>query len=1016
MRSDAQAIFDKWSDPTFQPIGGNRPSGRVTVEKDWYLTTQASNVGQWPIEKLPVRWYQRADNSQEETEVPNIKAIDWERNIQNDAATCTITLNNQWMKTNFAASVVSGLGNPGYFTFNRGDSVEAISRWGHEANEWNGVLVPGALIRTYEGYGGQSKTISDAVDDGDIILTGVWIVDDIDIGSRSGLLEVRCRDMMSLLIDQILYPPLVPASYYPLHYSRWKYIDKHSTYKPDLPSPEILSSGSTVKVKFENSSVDQWYPQSDPESNIPTGGYVLHGHKGSHSLDGNLITYWLGEGNSGPDKPFAVNWIQYGLGGQMVTAIEFTPWKGGYEAYVSVKENNRWIQGGGTVPYDPTAIMGQSYWVDTGADIPYVRKLGVANEKKTKVVFKRPVRAQSIRISFRHLADSNIGPWEYRAGVREFKAYGLSSGTATSPGADRPFGWQGIEAHPTGDGFWTLSYEGKVQAFGDCVRYGDRYHDDNKTYTDIVATTTGLGYWLLSDNGYVYPFGDAVSYGSANTGDHAVALARTYTGNGYWILYRGGHIRPFGDAPTYVGIPDGASDMDSMDTDYGLWIVDDDGVVRARGAATHYGNGTPSQIEQGIIAAPDDLGYVLLGGNGGVRPLGSAIGADYVENILTVEMLALSGYRPADMVRPERIVINGAEDGAWVITTDGDIIEIGAATPWGSPKSGVVGLRRDGNMKDYVDVVKDILLWSGFFLQENIATGDPDVYGNLESTGIYPLAPLPDEMFDKKPPIDPINQIKEIVGYLFYIGSQGDARFNSPNWWAAGNFYETGEHTDYIPEIDERVQLFDYKTKASKQRERSRIIVTSNEPTANFDDTVTTTYTPSHSWLRGMQVPAMLRVPSEVTKEEQELMAELIALHIWFTKRLGSVQILGNPGIEIDDQVRIFERVVAETYIHYVRGVSSSLNLESGEYTMNLTTNWLGTEDGNWAITAQSVPVEGQFEPVPQGTTGLQFIISERLSDYVARLGRRGGYTDPYPTTRRDVDTNNPFDDGAGAE
>ena len=78
---------------------------------------------------------------------------------------------------------------------------------------------------------------------------------------------------------------------------------------------------------------------------------------------------------------------------------------------------------------------------------------------------------------------------------------------------------------------------------------------------------------------------------------------------------------------------------------------------------------------------------------------------------------------------------------------------------------------------------------------------------------------------------------------------------------------------------------------------------------------------------------------------EQKKMAELIGLHIWFSQRQGQAECAANPAIEIDDQVRFWERITSDAYIHYVRGVKTSHDLESGEYTMTLTTHWLGTPE-----------------------------------------------------------------------
>jgi hypothetical protein len=91
-------------------------------------------------------------------------------------------------------------------------------------------------------------------------------------------------------------------------------------------------------------------------------------------------------------------------------------------------------------------------------------------------------------------------------------------------------------------------------------------------------------------------------------------------------------------------------------------------------------------------------------------------------------------------------------------------------------------------------------------------------------------------------------------------------------------------------------------------------------------------------------------------------MAELINLQIWFNQRIGSIAMVGNPNIGMNDQIRVVERNTSETYIHYVRGVSSSMDLDTGSYTMNLSTNRLG-DDSNWVITTG-----GDVQTIKEGT------------------------------------------------
>ena len=84
-------------------------------------------------------------------------------------------------------------------------------------------------------------------------------------------------------------------------------------------------------------------------------------------------------------------------------------------------------------------------------------------------------------------------------------------------------------------------------------------------------------------------------------------------------------------------------------------------------------------------------------------------------------------------------------------------------------------------------------------------------------------------------------------------------------------------------------------------------------------------------------------------------MASLISLHMWFQQRIGSVDALANPCIGINDQVRIFERTTSETYVHYVRSMSTTHDLDTGQYLMRVGTHWMGDES-DWAITAGHFP------------------------------------------------------------
>ena len=105
-----------------------KPTTRVTVQMPWsdlveednprlfLRTTASTGVGSSTSRGVPVRWWQRADNSQEEMEIPNISSVAVDRSIDTDAASLNLVVENQWMHENGAAPANGTvLGMPGYF-------------------------------------------------------------------------------------------------------------------------------------------------------------------------------------------------------------------------------------------------------------------------------------------------------------------------------------------------------------------------------------------------------------------------------------------------------------------------------------------------------------------------------------------------------------------------------------------------------------------------------------------------------------------------------------------------------------------------------------------------------------------------------------------------------------------------------------------------------------------------------------------------------------------------------------
>jgi hypothetical protein len=129
----------------------------------------------------------------------------------------------------------------------------------------------------------------------------------------------------------------------------------------------------------------------------------------------------------------------------------------------------------------------------------------------------------------------------------------------------------------------------------------------------VVPDVSGFGYWLVSSNGDVHAFGDAVNYGNATTftpsGQIVVsAAAATPTGNGYWILTADGTIQTFGGA-AYYGMPQGldrsaqATALMVRSDGAGYWVAFSDGRVFASGDVSNLGDMSGSHLNAPIIAA-----------------------------------------------------------------------------------------------------------------------------------------------------------------------------------------------------------------------------------------------------------------------------------------------------------------------------------------------------------------------------------------------------------------------------
>jgi len=285
------------------------------------------------------------------------------------------------------------------------------------------------------------------------------------------------------------------------------------------------------------------------------------------------------------------------------------------------------------------------------------------------------------------------------------------------------------------------------------------------------------------------------------------------------------------------------------------------------------------------------------------------------------------------------------------------------------------------------------------------------VWGDIEHLGAGPIICTQPEYFVNKSFMEAVNLVTNMIGALFFIDESGGAVFRMPNIFSAGNFRSgtlaldmynemrlTEEPFDYYMEgewpieFHENANLIDYQVVVDDSAVRSEILVVGEPPDTESDAIVAGGYVlgfnPESGETSAIDFTEVLAgqnrlflVPGDDTKnfntyEECQRMAELTALKILFTYRTGQLTAPVHPGLQIDDQVRVFERMTHEYNVHYVSGISTRMDLETGEWIMNCTTHWLGRDprsgpgllDGdfdNWFInTIELTPAVKQLPAV----------------------------------------------------
>jgi len=454
-----QVLFDKVKGRNF--LGEDAAYGRVTVDPYWSLEKTPPIYGN--SFRGPYRYY--TDGSPVEYEVPSIKSITWDRSNGQDIASCTITIYNTWHNANTELPELAGqLGQKGRFwpkrgqgdssaTWNQSPANGAYTKEGiwDNAFSWENVLVEDVIIRTYEGMGiapvaGAFKSIEEHIADEEAWITGVWIVNTVTAGS-DGLLTLSCSDIGRILIDQIVFPPVIPGATYPLEYYPPGKTAFDSPWGPKVKNGTRINEFGQEVTTSPASKGEVWIREFNSTADADTT--VNTDYPASHAVDGNWDTYALTEAYATPDggRPY----FEFLPGGSAsvgagIDSMKIKTWAGGYTVYISIAEDP-----------NPASPSSSSVWKGSenipGGGIKYVKKIDIplylpdGMEPSLDVEFSDVVwvdddgdeiadpfedrtypntyYAHKVKLTFENLYYSHVpdGTDRYRAGIRDFILY-----------------------------------------------------------------------------------------------------------------------------------------------------------------------------------------------------------------------------------------------------------------------------------------------------------------------------------------------------------------------------------------------------------------------------------------------------------------------------------------------------------------------------------------------------------------------------------------------------------------
>lgn len=414
MREVPQAITEAWRRGEF--IGDTRPMARVTIVHPWvqlhshkHRDKPGGDMYSTLLFGIP-RFTTSGPDYVQPTELPNVKSVSWDRDIDQDVASATFEFyNTAPLPLGETPSQVGDLDRPGWYTYNRGQSAFS-SRWGHEENEWAKMLMPDNLLRSYEGYGFDSDQPPEK--DPHLILTGLWLIDEVAY-THDGTITCECSDPGRLLRDQIVFPPV-------------------NGFRAGFKTKDMPEGAYAYPVSFssENSEPVVNKVPMNPErmatrhganSNEPWDAHTVYGHAPEDAFNDDVGSYWLSIGNARRDGSYAFEWIQTPVGGQKVREVRFRTKGVGYKVYLCLQNTNGDWLGGNRVPYNPNHPAA----APNGADTAYVATHHVDSEEEHVISLGEGYdNIANVRLTLNNLWNSGLGQYTYRAAVRTFDVFG----------------------------------------------------------------------------------------------------------------------------------------------------------------------------------------------------------------------------------------------------------------------------------------------------------------------------------------------------------------------------------------------------------------------------------------------------------------------------------------------------------------------------------------------------------------------------------------------------------------